>query len=295
MHVAVPYIWNQKTDEQKKKELAQSSRPFDLDPRGERERKRYEEAQRKNAERLRDRKQWERYRAVLGKENTPRTLSAFRSMKRANSEKWLQLQEDYRDTQNVIQEQQKSAKRSSPTYVDPKLIQSPEYRKRFEGISSAPNVDETLYKKAGDMLKHRSGTEFEDMHLIDSVTGKVVASQTHSTDPLTVNYNDSLDNAIKRYGANRLIAIHNHPNSSPPSGSDLASCFNRGYKQGVVVCHNGTVYVYQTGKKVISSSLFDSTVDKFTRSPYYLRGVEAGERALEQFARDYGIKWEVRK
>jgi hypothetical protein len=105
MHVAVPFLWNQKTDEQKKKELAQSSRPFDLDPRGERERKRYEDAQRKNAERLRDRKQWERYRAVLGKENTPRTLSAFRSMKRANSEKWQELTSDYREVLKILRKE----------------------------------------------------------------------------------------------------------------------------------------------------------------------------------------------
>lgn len=95
-HVAVMYIWDQKSPEEQQAALARANEPFNHDPRGEAERRRYEEAQRKNAERLRDRKQWERYREVLGKENVPKTLSGFRAMKKSGNENWQRLQWDYR-------------------------------------------------------------------------------------------------------------------------------------------------------------------------------------------------------
>lgn len=44
---------------------------------------------------MRDRKQWERYRAVLGKESTP-SFSGFRAMKMAGSQNYQRLQFDYR-------------------------------------------------------------------------------------------------------------------------------------------------------------------------------------------------------
>jgi hypothetical protein len=54
---------------------------------------------------------------------------------------------------------------------------------------------------------------------------------------------------VIKYPPNTLISIHNHPESKPPSGSDFYSCGIRKYKKGIICCHNGDVYVYQTGKK----------------------------------------------
>lgn len=101
-HRILPYIWSQKTEEEQKEALSRAGEPFNHDPRGEAERKRYEDAQRKNAERLRDRKQWEKYRAVLGKENVPKTLSGFRQMKRSGNENWQFMQLDYKRQNRLI-------------------------------------------------------------------------------------------------------------------------------------------------------------------------------------------------
>lgn len=101
-HVAVMFIWGQKSKDEQQAALARASEPFNHDPRGEAERKRYEDAQRKNAERLRDRKQWERYMKVLGKENVPKTLSAFRTMKKSGNENWQEMSSDYRHALRII-------------------------------------------------------------------------------------------------------------------------------------------------------------------------------------------------
>jgi len=94
-HRVLPYIWTQKTKEEQEDALRQAKKPFNLDPRGEAERLRYEKVQRENAERLRNRKQWERYKAVLG-DQAPKTFSGFRAMKRAGSENFRFMSLDYK-------------------------------------------------------------------------------------------------------------------------------------------------------------------------------------------------------
>ena len=100
-HRILAYVWGQKGEEELDKTLKEAKKPFDLDPRGEAERKRYEDAQRKNAERLRDRKQWEKYRDVLG-DGAPKTLSGFRAMKRSGNENWQNMSSDYRHALKVM-------------------------------------------------------------------------------------------------------------------------------------------------------------------------------------------------
>lgn len=95
-HRLLPYIWDQKTADERKAGLADASKSFDHDPRGEAERARYEKTQQVKADRLRDRKQWEAYRAALGKDETP-TFSGFRAMKRADSPRYQELRRKYRN------------------------------------------------------------------------------------------------------------------------------------------------------------------------------------------------------
>lgn len=72
----------------------QSMRPF-VDTRGDRERKAYAAAQAKNRARWQDRRQWEKYRALLP-DQTPANFGAFRTMKQSESQRWKDLQADYR-------------------------------------------------------------------------------------------------------------------------------------------------------------------------------------------------------
>ena len=71
-----------------------SNRPF-VDSRSDKERKAYAKVQAENRARWQDRRQWERYKAVLP-DQTPDNFGVFRSMKKANAQGWKDLQEDYR-------------------------------------------------------------------------------------------------------------------------------------------------------------------------------------------------------
>ena len=121
------------------------------------------------------------------------------------------------------------------------------------------------------------------MHLIDSKTGKVVASQTHSQTPHLVDYNDEMKRAVGKY-AGQLVTIHNHPNSLPPSGSDFASNYGRDYKLGVVVAHNGDIYVYNNNDENATRYVIDSEIAEARRHGE-LKDV------MKSLMRRYKISW----
>ena len=191
-----------------------------------------------------------------------------------------------------INENEKSLRKNNKTSVNFDIVDSPEYKDKFKGISDNSETDILICEKARDMLKHRNNSYYEDMYLFDSETKSVVGAQTHSTVLQEVTYNKSLKSAIKKHKPNTLIGMHNHPESKPPSGGDFSSCGQRKYQKGIICCHNGDVYIYQVGNKPFTAILFDNTVDKYKKLGYNEN--EAYKQTLNQFERDYGIKWEVR-
>ena len=54
------------------------------------------------------------------------------------------------------------------------LIESGEYKRKFDNATDNPNVNKSLYICAKNALKHRSGTELEDMYWLDSESGGVI-------------------------------------------------------------------------------------------------------------------------
>lgn len=195
------------------------------------------------------------------------------------------------------QEQEKKGKINDHS-INKDIIGMKEYRDKFSELTSDANINEKLYNKAIDILDHRNGTDYEDMHLISINDSLVKGSQTkveyfdlvpEEKRHLHVWYNESLNSAIKNNPVKTLISIHNHPNSLPPSGGDFESQFEHGYKFGIIPCHNGDLYYYEIGKKKFSGLLYDLTVDKYKKQGY--SELEAYNMTLEQFKNDYGIKW----
>ena len=195
------------------------------------------------------------------------------------------------------QEQEKKGKINDHS-INKDIIGTKEYRDKFSELTSDANINEKLYNKAIDILDHRNGTDYEDMHLISINDSLVKGSQTkveyfdlvpEEKRHLHVWYNESLNSAIKNNPVKTLISIHNHPNSLPPSGGDFESQFEHGYKFGIIPCHNGDLYYYEIGKKKFSGLLYDLTVDKYKKQGY--SELEAYNMTLEQFKNDYGIKW----
>lgn len=189
-------------------------------------------------------------------------------------------------------EQEKSSRKNQISSVNWNYIKSKKYREKFDHISNNQEVNQNIYKKAMDMLKHRNNTDYEDMYLFDAITGKVIAAQTHSSAILGVIYNENIKRVLMKSKPNTLISVHNHPRNTPPSGGDFVSSARNKYKQGIIVCHNGDIYLYKAGKKPFTSGLFDRKVIEYQGRPYYLDEKEAYIKVLNQFKEEYGIQWE---
>lgn len=102
-HRLVPYIADLKTPEEIAEDKRISGRSFDIDKWSPAERaqaesnlKAYKLGQAKKRAIYTDRQQWERYKAELGPDNAPKSLSGFRSMKKADGDNWKELQSKYR-------------------------------------------------------------------------------------------------------------------------------------------------------------------------------------------------------
>lgn len=272
-------------------ELTEFSRksmlPFE-DIRSDAERKAYAKEQYVKRKRNESYRQYQDVKAHLPND-APKTFAGWQRMKQTNSQRFQDLMEDYRSVQKVASEKEKTSRKNNLTSVNFDIVESTDYKDKFMGITGDNKLDNLLCDKTRDILKHRSNTSKEDMYLIDTETKSVVGVQRHSVLEQEIEYNKSLLDAIKQHKPYTLISIHNHPESKPPSGSDLQSCGDRYYRKGIIGCHNGDVYIYQTGKKPFTSKLFDLTVAKYISNGY--NEIEAYEAALKQFEKNYGIRW----
>lgn len=129
------------------------------------------------------------------------------------------------------------------TVVSRKMVDSADFRKKFSALGEEKKAERALWSRATEMLKHRSGTEYEDIAYVNSKTGRSLINRNYSVKH-TAKPRKAMDRMLEAAEEYSIIGIHNHPNSGAPSIDDLRTAQLRKYKYGVVVCHNGTVYKY---------------------------------------------------
>ena len=138
--------------------------------------------------------------------------------------------------------------------VDMEHVNSQGYRDHFKGMTKNAKVDDAACNYSRQILKHRSGTYKEDLVLIDADTGKHILTINKDGADNSVSYDEHANARIDKARAegHRIMAIHNHPNSLPPTLDDGVSALERGYDVGIVVCHDGTVYTYSPAAFTLS-------------------------------------------
>ena len=164
---------------------------------------------------------------------------------------------------NEIEEQRYGRNKSA--IVNHSYIESGEYRKKFDQITDNADLSRLLYEIAKKILYHRSGSLFEDMYWIDLDTISVIASETESREHSKINYSKKTYKAIKEH--ENILTIHSHPHSTPPSIADINSNAKFGYYVGIIVCHNGVVYMYSS-EITISEVLFNLIASDFRKDGY---------------------------
>lgn len=193
------------------------------------------------------------------------------------------LESDKNMVEPEIEEQRYG--RNKNTTINHSFINSSLYRKKFDLISDSPNLNRLIYQLAKTMLNHRSGTTFEDMYWIDADKCKIVAKETEMSDEKAIIYSPNTIKKIK--GISNLITIHSHPNSLPPSVYDLNSNFHNHYTLGIVVGHNGNLFLYSSEQE-INSNYYHLVVEDFFKSGY--TEYEAQILALREMEKRFDIE-----
>ena len=161
-------------------------------------------------------------------------------------------------------EEQRSG-RNKETTINHRYINSGDYRKKFDYVSNEPKLNRLLYKLSKKMLKHRSGTLFEDMYWIDLDKICVVASEEQGDVEEQILYSKKTIQIVQKH--KNLLTIHSHPNSFPPSISDLNSNYTNGYAIGIIVCHNGKIFMYSVSEE-INEKYYSMTVAEYLNQGY---------------------------
>ena len=153
------------------------------------------------------------------------------------------------------------------TQINRKIIYSNDYDKKFGNLNENNEVTRVAKKECRKALEHRSGTHFEDLIFINPNTMEVL-SRTDYNKKKEVKASKRMLKMLHNSLPDTIIAIHNHPESTLPSFSDLMLAYNRRYKYGLIACHNGDIYKYSVSRalnqfdKITYENRFDKFYDK---------------------------------
>ena len=98
-HSIVPWVESMRSPEEVEEALKKAKEPF-VDSRSEEERQLYKKQQDQNRQWRNELYQYERYKARLG-DDAPKTLEAFRRIKRAGEQEWMALEQKYRAVKDM--------------------------------------------------------------------------------------------------------------------------------------------------------------------------------------------------
>lgn len=176
------------------------------------------------------------------------------------------------------------------TKVDWQAVNSLAYHKKFASITDNETLNENLYKAAKEILNHRDGFLQEDMYLLEKESGKVVYKHTSSTDDQGVVYTKKMRSLVKN-NPGKYVTIHNHPQCRPPSLADIDSQKRNVYDAGVVVTHDGRVFVYRVRDDYINirASYYELMIANYKKAGY--NETEAQIRTLEDLSNDFGFEF----
>lgn len=187
-----------------------------------------------------------------------------------HSKKWYDPEKDDKIKQRKILSEKESSNKNlnKETRIDRNIIFSNSYDRKFNKLNESDKVLKNIKEKSREILTHRDGTLFEDLVFIDSKTGEYKVS--HISEEFAVNPTKSMKKMIKESEPHTLIGIHNHPNSTFPSGEDIFFCCKRKYKYGIIVGHNGDIIKYEAlgNFTPVDGYNYNIQLDKFNKKGY---------------------------
>ncbi len=129
------------------------------------------------------------------------------------------------------------------TVVSP-FVKTSKYRNIYNHLDEMPKIQRIACERARGMLAHRSGTKYEDLTFINSITGEYITRHDYSVESQVLP-SKRMRAMVAANAPYTIISMHNHPGSAVPSEADLRTAYMQKYKYGLIACHNGYVMRYK--------------------------------------------------
>lgn len=215
---------------------------------------------------------------------------------------WLDSYKDHGVTWDEWKTVQSEKRRKSSTKNQSTTlsndIQSPGYKYSFNALGEDAKLTYKIYRKALDMLKHRDGTEYEDLTYISSKKNPDGIYQSFTNRRLrqknSVFANAVMKDFLTSAEKDTVIALHNHPNGTVPSLDDLKAA--RKYKYGLVVGHNGKIFKYSVDSDVSNQTLKKADIElEFLNRYLYDTSRDHKDHIVAKIEqlRELGVEFEV--
>lgn len=135
-------------------------------------------------------------------------------------------------------------------------VKTKQYTNRFNEISDNKQANELAAKHARNMLANRDGMKSEEIYAISLTTGKDISSITDQFNDYgvvrTEKFTNRVNEALER--GEKILYLHNHPRGLPPSITDLNEMVGELNSVGLIIGHNGNIYLYTAPDKEITDS-----------------------------------------
>lgn len=150
--------------------------------------------------------------------------------------------------------------------VERTFVNSKDFRDQFVLLPTNKNVQDSLYKEAGIILEMLDGKDEERLVAINARTGKKIIDNYSRTGSSYKTGFSTEEYELLQNCEDYIVLLHNHPDGSRPSGTDLITFVNEEkVKLSVIVGHDGDLYAIISVKdevKNIYQKLYDGYLEK---------------------------------
>ena len=152
-------------------------------------------------------------------------------------------------------------------------------------------------KLAKRIFKHREETnelDKEELYIMDSkgdIRGEIDLNNLKSH---KAEFTQSQLDAIEDIKKENLpfVAIHNHPNNTPPSLYDFNHIYKHRYNFGLIFCHSGAIYKYYRPNDKIDIDSKQKEIEDKINDKYNSFEVMTMEEAYIEVYKEYGLIFE---
>ena len=195
-----------------------------------------------------------------------------------------------------VNEPSESGKSRRTPKVDFGYVDSDEYRKAFDFFKDK-ELGDLICGEARRMLKRRTGTTLEDFAAM-SIGKKIVAARfSSSKESKQALLPRGTVADLMRAKRGDLVALHNHPESMPPSFSDFYLLTMKSIRYGLIACHDGSVVRYRITdmelfKKVVEERKGEEMNRYIVRNEVKFGTKEGGAKLASDMERRFGVTFE---